>query len=200
MKTFFTADTHFFHKGVIEYSNRPFKDPEEMNEELIRRWNAVVSDKDEVYHLGDFSFGSPEKSELVACRLKGKKHLIKGNHDHKNVLKRLEQHFVWIKDVHMMTVQGYPNSYAPVQPMSVMPSNNQMIWLSHYAHRKWPQKHYGVWHLYGHSHGRAEDLDRSTDVGVDCWVYAPVSFEELKERFKNVPLDNKRGEHNREVA
>lgn len=168
---YFTSDTHFFHKGVIEYSNRPFANVEEMNEELIRRWNVVVTDKDEVYHLGDFSFGRPADSEAVAARLRGRKYLIKGNHDHSNVLKKLENHFIWIKDVYMLTVQQQPE--------------NQLVWLSHYSHRKWPQKHYGVWHLYGHSHGRAEDLDRSTDVGVDAWAYAPVSFTELTRRFKD---------------
>lgn len=182
MNTFFTSDTHFYHKNSIEYCNRPFKDVEEMNEGLIANWNSVVGDDDQIFHLGDFSFAGPEKTEEVVARLKGKKHLIRGNHDHKNVLKKIEPYFVWVKDVYMLTVQDI-NPYAPTQNMSVYKGKNQMIWLAHYAHRVWPQQHYGVWHLFGHSHGMLPEDPRNlcVDVGVDCFKMKPVSYEELKE-------------------
>ena len=38
-KIWFTSDTHFFHDKIVEYSQRPFASVEEMNEELIARWN-----------------------------------------------------------------------------------------------------------------------------------------------------------------
>jgi calcineurin-like phosphoesterase family protein len=40
-------------------------------------------------------------------------------------------------------------------------------------------------YLYGHSHGNLEDLatDLSLDVGVDCWNFAPVSYEEIKKKM-----------------
>ncbi len=39
---FFTADTHFGHKNIIEYCQRPFIDVEEMNEAHIDNWNRTV--------------------------------------------------------------------------------------------------------------------------------------------------------------
>ena len=40
---FFTADPHFGHTNIIRYENRPFDSAEEMDQELIRRWNETVS-------------------------------------------------------------------------------------------------------------------------------------------------------------
>ena len=54
---FFTSDHHFGHANIIKYCNRPFLKVEEMDEELIVRWNDKVRPTDKVYHLGDFTLG-----------------------------------------------------------------------------------------------------------------------------------------------
>jgi len=80
-EVWFTSDTHFGHKNILEYEKeaRPFNTVEEMNEQLISNWNNTVRPKDIVYHLGDFAFG---KHNLhIAGRLHGRKRLILGNHD-----------------------------------------------------------------------------------------------------------------------
>lgn len=80
-ETFFTSDTHFGHKNILEYEKdaRPFNSVEEMNEQLISNWNSTVSPKDIIFHLGDFAFG--RNNVDIAARLNGRKRLILGNHD-----------------------------------------------------------------------------------------------------------------------
>jgi calcineurin-like phosphoesterase family protein len=85
MKIFIIADTHFRHTNIIEYAKRPFKNVEEMNEEMIKRWNNKVGDDDLVIHLGDFALGNKEEVASIRDRLNGKIILLKGNHDNKSV-------------------------------------------------------------------------------------------------------------------
>jgi calcineurin-like phosphoesterase family protein len=83
METWFTSDTHFGHRNIIKYDNRPFENTFEHDEFLIKKWNETVAPKDHVYHLGDFSFHGRKFSEKILSRLHGKKFLIWGNHDRK---------------------------------------------------------------------------------------------------------------------
>lgn len=80
MKIFIISDTHFNHENIIRYSNRPFETAEEMNEEMIKRWNAKVGRDDLVVHLGDFALGDEGE---IKNRLNGTIILLPGNHDHK---------------------------------------------------------------------------------------------------------------------
>ena len=57
---FLVSDTHFGHFGVCKFTRndgvtklRPWDTPEEMDEEMVKRWNETVRPNDKVYHLGD---------------------------------------------------------------------------------------------------------------------------------------------------
>lgn len=152
---YFTSDPHFGHSNVIKYCERPFKDVEEMNRKLIENYNSVIQSGDDVYCLGDFSFGNPLQYRK---RLNGNWFLIRGNHDFKQTV---EGCFGWVKDVYMLKTKGV------------------MIFMSHYAHRVWPQCHHGALHVYGHSHDSIDGFGRSGDVGVDAHNYMPVSIDEI---------------------
>ena len=77
---FFTADTHFDHANIIRLCNRPYESIEQMNEDMIGKWNRKVTNSDTVYILGDMFFRSKDP-EAILGRLRGKKYLIIGNHD-----------------------------------------------------------------------------------------------------------------------
>ena len=78
---FVIGDPHFFHKNIISYCNRPYANVDEMNEDLIRKWNSVVSNDDTIWINGDFAFGNKTKAQSIVPRLNGKKNLVLGNHD-----------------------------------------------------------------------------------------------------------------------
>jgi len=80
MGIWFTSDTHFYHKNIIKFTNRPWNTVEEMNNALINNWNEVVKPNDTVFHLGDFAFTSNGNWKKLINELNGKIYLILGNH------------------------------------------------------------------------------------------------------------------------
>lgn len=166
-KTFFTSDTHFFHKNIIKYENRPFDNVHEMNEQLIKNWNERVSLIDNVYILGDFSFGKPEETAEVLSRLNGNKYLIRGNHDYSRLVNHdlVQQHFVWIKDYYELRINGLS------------------IALFHFPILIWDKQDYNSLHFYGHIHSGTHrgvaELKNAYNVGMDVNNLAPVELEEI---------------------
>lgn len=118
---FLTSDTHFGHVGVCRFMRsdgvtklRPWDDPEEMDEEMIKRWNETVRPKDKVYHLGDVVIN--RKALKTLERLNGEKVLIKGNHD----IFKLEDYTPYFKDIrgyHVMN--GMILSHIPLHPSAL---------------------------------------------------------------------------------
>ena len=81
-KVFFTGDLHFGHENVLAFDHRPFETVEEMDAELIRRWNHKVGKGDLVYVLGDFIWKTRnDDAPSLVKSLNGQIILIKGNHD-----------------------------------------------------------------------------------------------------------------------
>lgn len=165
---FFTSDPHYGHKNIIDYCNRPFKHVDDMNDQLIANHNAVVTDADRVYMLGDIVFLSRGLIHSVLQRLNGQKYLIFGNHDKAIRKEEFRQYFAWTGDYKEIKVE------------------NQHIVLMHYSMRTWNRQGKGSWQLYGHSHNTLpEDPNLlSMDVGVDAHDFRPVSFEQVRERME----------------
>lgn len=173
---FYTSDTHFCHRNILRFCNRPFASIEEHDEELIKRWNEVVGPNDDVYHLGDVLIGNPKRIPDIMKRCNGRKHLIHGNHDYSKT-KKLD---CWT------TSQSY---------LEVKEGDDLLI-LLHYPMRFWNKAHWGSYHLYGHCHGSAPPVGRSLDVGVDSWDYRPTTLAQIKERLTNLGIiDNYRQHH-----
>lgn len=178
MTLWFTADTHFGHSHVIRFSDRPFASVGEMDAELIRRWNAVVGPRDEVWHLGDFCW--TKEPESYVQQLNGRIHLVLGNHDRRRMS---------LLDAGML--------FASVQDVKYLRRDGLRFWLSHYAHRTWPKANHGTYHLYGHSHGDLPGVNRSMDVGVDANDYAPISMDAVVAELQDAAFTQHHTERDR---
>ncbi|NRA68369.1 MAG: hypothetical protein HRU19_28045 [Pseudobacteriovorax sp.] len=94
-RMFFSSDVHFFHKNILRYDEEAIREHlghvgsiYHYNELIIARWNELVAPEDQVYFLGDFSFGSRGESAEILHRLHGVKTVVRGNHDPDETLLR----------------------------------------------------------------------------------------------------------------
>lgn len=180
MATWFTADLHLGHKRIIELCDRPFSDVDEMNAEIIKRWNMVVERGDTVYVLGDVAMGTIAESLPLVSQLEGDKILVPGNHDR-----------CWTGNerVRVIDIDRYLEvGFTIIEgPLRLEPEN----WLmSHfpYAGDSQEEDRYvdhrpedrGDWLIHGHVHNEWLVNGRQINVGVDVWDYYPVSRAQIR--------------------
>lgn len=172
---FLVSDTHFGHAGVCRFTHedtgvkiRPWTDPDEMDEDMVRMWNETVRPNDKVYHLGDVVIN--RKSLKILHRLNGDKVLIRGNHD---IFRDEEyrQHFRELRAYHVMN--GMILSHIPIHPESL--------------------GRFGV-NIHGHLHTRRVTMPngyggqvidpRYHCVCVEQTDFRPILFEDVLKRIK----------------
>jgi calcineurin-like phosphoesterase family protein len=173
---FLVSDTHFGHAGVCHFLQndgvtklRPWDNPDDMDEEMVRRWNETVRPKDKVYHLGDVVINRRHLKTLA--RLNGDKILIKGNHD----IFKLEDYTPYFRDIRSYHVM------------------NGMI-LSHIPVHESNLYRFGT-NIHGHTHSnRVTMLDtylskpvidpRYQCVCVEQTDFRPILFEDVIKRIE----------------
>ena len=146
---YYISDQHFYHERInFHFDKRGFPDAAAMNEYMISQWNSRVKKKDEVVILGDFSWGTAQQTNELLRRLKGKKYLVLGNHDHFVDLKLFDRSLLeW---------------YGPYREMN---DERRRIILSHYPimcynkqYRKDGEGNPLTYMLYGHVHNTYDEI------------------------------------------
>ena len=156
---YFISDLHFGHFNIIRFDNRPFVSIEVMDTEIITNWNSKIKDTDTVYILGDVSWYNNQKTYEILKQLKGKKVLIKGNHDKLVQDINCRKQFIEITDYKEIVL------------------NNQLIVLSHYPIMYWKNQWNSTIHLYGHVHVTQDYnhllnyIDNERKIGNPCKMY-----------------------------
>ena len=166
-KTFLIGDTHFGHEKTCTTFKkpdgsplRPFANAEEMNVEMIKRWNATVKPEDKVYHLGDVVMN--KKFLHIVKELNGRKVLIRGNHD---ILKTKEYIDVGFEEIYgVWALNDFVLSHVPLHTQ-----NLEYRW---------------KYNIHGHLHAHVMDDDRYINVSVEQIDYTPIDFEVIRKRIE----------------
>ena len=156
MKIFIISDTHFNHKNIIKYANRPFKNIEEMNEEIIKKWNNKVGNGDVVIHLGDFGMGSKKQIIEIKNKLNGIIILLRGNHDHKATR---EAGFLLVRG--SLEIEDIILSHSPLSKEEI------------------PK---GFTNVHGHIHEK--ESSNGVNISIEKTNYEPLELEKLREIIK----------------
>ena len=181
-KVFFTSDLHLGHAKIIEFDKRPFKSVEEMDTEIIRRWNTKVGKGDTVYVLGDMIWKTRKDEALdIINSLNGQKILIKGNHDRFASNGEVQNAFAAVKDYDEISV-------------TLEDGSRRKCVLSHYFIPMYNGHRDGAIHLHGHSHFTDESRTeielseklkslgfspRIYNLGCMYYNYEPVTLDEI---------------------
>lgn len=155
MKKWFTSDLHF-NDSRFDLLYRPFTNLKDQHETLINNWNAVVSDEDEVYIVGDFSVD--DDGLKYVNQLKGKKILIVGNYDEPRGSENLEAFFDKVYNEGITTQIG-----------------EEIFYLNHYPEKASKKTN----NLVGHVHGLWRVQRNMINVSTEAWNYTPVSEEQI---------------------
>lgn len=191
---FHTSDSHFWHRNIIKYCNRPFPSVNAMNEALIHNWNEVVEPEDEVFHYGDVALGPWAEWDDVLSRLNGHITLIVGNHDRIFAGEKEKQRdrFMPIYSQWFDIIVDDIN-YFPIWDEEAQ--TNRFVSMSHFPYdgdshgeeryRDFRLEDKGVPLIHGHTHDpnqRATVSKKGTPmfhVGMDAWDYRPVPETEI---------------------
>ena len=164
-RIFVTSDTHISHERIIEYCNRPFNSVVDMDQALFNSWNETVNDSDIVLHMGDFSIKSKPEALVAPVRakieaLKGRKVLVRGNHDKDKMVKWLES-LGWVV-VHNIEIK------------------NMIMFAHKYMDHTEEYGKFGRYLLHGHAHGTlGPNTDLRIDCGVDILGFKPTDIHSL---------------------
>jgi calcineurin-like phosphoesterase family protein len=186
---FFTSDTHFGHGRIAELCGRPFDNVDEMNEELIKRWNEVVKPDDTVIHLGDVALGKIADSLPLVGRLNGIKLLCPGNHDRIFSGNKEAQRAKFMPE--------YLKVFGGIMPEIVQTRvGGYNVVLSHFPYTgdsHGPDRHAdkrpednGLPLIHGHVHTEWKTNGRMINMGIDMWDYAPVPEDVVVDWLKTL--------------
>jgi calcineurin-like phosphoesterase family protein len=182
--TFLVSDTHFGHAGVCHFVEkdgvtkvRPWTDPDEMDEAMVKMWNETVRPNDKVYHLGDVVIN--RKALKTLARLNGDKVLIKGNHD----IFRMEEYTPYFREIRAYHVlNGLILSHIPVHPESLGRFGTNV---HGHLHTNRVKKIVGVDVRTGEFKYSTENDVRYHCVCVEQTDFKPISLEDVIKRIES---------------
>jgi calcineurin-like phosphoesterase family protein len=173
---YYISDLHLGDEIILKLCSRPFASTSELFEVLVQRWNAKVADTDDVYILGDIANGSSALVKEFFSRVKGRKHLIVGNHDEE-----------------YMDDYSKTKSFVSISGLEYVVDNGRKVLLCHYPIMDWFSGDETIYLVYGHIHNKfsanTSQMYRfmqayynylpAYNASVDVTNFEPVTLDEL---------------------
>lgn len=173
---FITSDTFFGRDNIIKIANRPFQDVEQMNLDMITKWNSKISKKDKVVHLGNFAWDPV--SALDALTKLNYKTLIILPSSKDDAIHEVKEQF---KNVTVIDKQIYEEVW-----------KDKKFIFSHYPLEEWNEKENGSIHFHGYSLKKIKNNFKKqlrVNVCCDVWNLAPIDIELILDFIKEVDAD-----------
>lgn len=169
-KNYYIADLHLFDEATLRQTKRPFKTTADIMAAMQIEWNKKVRPFEHVYILGDVAHWglnmSRDKVRAFARymdSLNGRKVLIIGNHDGRN-----------------LEVKEFRDCFYRINTRIEMRDGDHKVFLDHYPVEDWNGLHTGTIHLHGHVHNNpVREIPNRYNVAIDAIGLAPVTLEEL---------------------
>jgi calcineurin-like phosphoesterase family protein len=182
-KIWFSSDWHFGHQKEFLWGPRGFQSSEENDKTIIENHNALVSDEDDVYVLGDLMLGDNESGLEKIKQMHGKLHIILGNHDTATRIELYKQ-LPNVVEISYATLIKYKKGHFFLSHYPTICSN--------YDDSPW---HQNIINLYGHTHQKWNfyyDNDPTLmngnpymyHVGVDSHDCKPVLIDDIIEEIR----------------
>lgn len=160
-KVWVWSDLHFYHKNIIDFSERPFYNVEEMNWHLVANYNDYVGPDDISIWVGDVGFANETKINELLDQCQGYKILVLGNHDFHRKKRPLKLNF---DEVHLVYAYETPE-------VSLL--------FTHYPMDNIP---YPWVNIHGHLHAFPNpDTGHPLHYNVCCELhsYKPIELDEI---------------------
>lgn len=158
-KIWLTSDTHFGHQRTLELSKRPYRSVEEMDKDMIKKWNQIIGKKDTVYHLGDFG------NFDILNQLNGNVILLFGNYE--------VDYFKNKRNINIkqyLISKGFKDVYT--ENCLTITLNNKKYNIVHEPLNTVGDEFY----LFGHIHKLQMVKKNGLNVGVDCHNFYPIDI------------------------
>ena len=178
---YFTSDLHLFHDRDFIYGPRGFDTAQEHAEAILKNWNSLISETDDVYVLGDLMLNDDERGIEYLNRLNGNLHIIYGNHDTDSRIK------LYHNLDNVVEICGYS---------TILKYGKKRLYLSHYPSKTWTSEdgfsgaYKKLLNLCGHTHTNDRFLEMrngvySYHVELDAHNNFPVSIKEIFEDIRS---------------
>ncbi|WP_298212242.1 metallophosphoesterase family protein [Ferrimicrobium sp.] len=190
-----TSDLHLGHENILAHTHRPYGNIDDMDADLIERWNDRVDVEDEVYVLGDVAMGGISEMLKFVELLHGTKLLVPGNHDR-----------CWegLRTKKKNRVDQWRAEYAEagfvlLGSQEEIRLGDHTVLVCHFPYHgdsreierfvEFRPVDHGQWLIHGHVHEKWRQRERMINVGVDAWGGIPVAESELVELIETGPND-----------